>query len=268
MSKWSPLAQVDLSEVARLIDIPDLPKSGSLAFFMHLPPDGEVKGAVRYVRASGAPTEPVEPLPLTRNHSFGGPLLCGEGAEHQRLYTRMAMGLTFFADAVEGDWRARREKQDLVLGPCPKSTLQSRDFADCLPAKNEPFNRDSIQRLMHCARASLDATPTFRTNLAASRKRAQADIDFKVKALDKARAAVAKGSADPTARAHLESLLKLVESWQAWIARIDDRLANMDTEVATLAAQISSVTDWAQRGDRWMALTGAERAEIAPLLET
>ena len=62
--------------------------------------------------------------------------------------------------------------------------------------------------------------------------------------------------------------MKLVESWQSWIARIDDRLANMDTEVTTLAAQISSVTDWAQRGDRWMALTEAERSEIAPLLET
>jgi len=262
----TPLAQIDLSQVARLIDIPNLPQSGSLAFFMHLPNKGESKGVVRYVPNPDPATQPQGPLPAVINHTFGGALLRGEPAAHQRLYPRMAMELICFDH--EDDWEKRKAKQDQILGPCAEYWLAAQSFPDCMPPKNQPFNRDSLLRLMHSATASLAAKERLRASLLASNTRSQAEIDAKAGALAQARAVAATGTPDAAARDHLTALTRFIETRQSAIARNAQRLSNMDADVTALAAQISHVSNWARRGDRWPALTEAERTDIAPVIET
>ncbi len=247
------LAQIDLTGLRPHLQIPDLPESGSLAFFAMLPEADDWWGRVVHIRAPGVPTQPLRPLPLVQDHSFGGPLRRGEPEADQRLYPRMAMGLVRVGASSLTDPEGFAAEVTAALGPGRAVNLD----ANLLPGGgtgNRPWNRDSLLRFLHGARASLGSAPKAEVEL----RRTQASYAKRVQDMIETLA-----KEDVPDREVVQARL---ENTRTALKQLDATLADLPGAIRRLVEELETMEMWARAGDRWTPLTEAEQQVLAPLL--
>jgi len=265
----TPLAQIDLSEVAAQVQVPGLPHTGALAFFVSIPDAGIAEGAVCHVDpAGGATTAPPGPLPPVKNYTFGGPLRRGEPEEGQFLFPRVSVEMTKVVSYL-GDGDGKEEAQIAnAFGAAATNFLSTKDFPDCFPDVSRPFNRDSLLRFVHGARCSLQSFDRLRGKLRKMylvRQDGLARVEAQIQDLG---STAAPSTADQSVQEKLDRLRKQVNYWQSLLDRVKDYEANFDSRAAALSPSLESLWAWGQNGDRWSALSDADQSEIAPALHT
>lgn len=249
----TPLAQIDLAGLAEHLKIPNLPETGSLAFFAALPEQGKMAGAVRYVPgAVGKLTPPDQPLPPVLNHSFGGAMRRGAPGADQTLYPRMAMERVLVSANDQETPEAFKAEIEQQIGPGREFNLAPSLFEDVMPLDRQPYNRDSLLRFLHGAKIALgNATQAelrkFQANYATSAKGLTAQLET-----------AAEG------HARLQTGLKNTLSA---LRRVEEILADFPSAVSHLSKGLSALESWAKAGDPWQPLTETEQEMLAPLLE-
>lgn len=249
----TPLAQIDLAGLAAAVKVPALPDRGSLAFFAALPETGTWSGRVVHV-PQPAPSAPPGPLPQVGNHTFGGPLRRGEPAEGQTLYPRMALELVSVQASGATERATFTAEVERALGPGREVDLSASLFKDAIPDPKRPLNRDSLLRFLHGARIALGSGEAAENEL----QKARSGYANSIKGLTE------KLASDTDERellqARLDNTLKAVK-------RLDIILGDFGAATRQLAAELETMADWAQIGDRWQPLSEAEQEGLAPLLE-
>lgn len=215
-----------------------------------MPEKGEWVGAVRHVAGpvGGATTKPPGALRPVENRSIGGPLRRGEPGEGQLLFPRMALELV----PAPGKDPDRRAEVERVLGPGRSTNLGAGLFKDTFPA-DRPFNRDSLMRFLHGAKIALGAGEKAE---AALRKMRDSTLASEAALAAKLEAAT-EGREEMAAR---------LQGLRATLGALERTLGDYPAAVAKLSAERDVMETWARTGDRWVALTEADQATLAPLL--
>jgi hypothetical protein len=249
----TPLAQIDLTGLGAHLRLPDLPESGSLAFFATLPEAGDWQGRVVHIRAPGLPTQPLRAPRPVQDHTLGGPLRRGAPEADQRLYPRMALELVRVGTSGLTDRAGFDAEVRAALGPGRDVNLDA-SLLERTTGAGRPWNRDSLLRFLHGARASLGSGP-----------KAEAE-------LRKTQASYAKRVQDTTAMLAKDSfpVRELVqaqlEKMQSALKQLDATLADLPAATRRLVEELETMEIWARAGDRWAPLTEAEQQILAPLL--
>jgi Domain of unknown function (DUF1963) len=250
----TPLAQIDLTGLGKMLKVPGLPDTGSLAFFAALPESEDWSGRVVHVPKPGAPSQPPTPLPVVQNHTFGRPLRRGEPEANQRVFPRMAMQLVAVGASGQTDRKAFDAEVKAALGPGREFNLSTSLFKEAMPNDKRPLNRDSLLRFLHGARIALGSGEAAEKAL----EKARGGYVNTIKGLTEKLAGETEERA--TLQARLDNTLRAVK-------RLDTILADFGAATGQLASEVETMTDWAQIGDRWQPLPEAELAFLDPLLE-
>lgn len=248
----TPLAQIDLSGLAAHLKIPDLPETGSLAFFAGFHKNGSDKGAVRFVPGTvGKLTQPETPLRSIENQTFGGALRRGAPGKDQTLYPRMAMERVLVSADGWTDLGAFAAEVELRLGPARQYSLAPSLFKDVMPDLAHPYNRDSLLRFLFGAEIAMgEATQTELRSL-------QAGLAARVEGFANQLTTATEG------KVRLQSAL---DNTLTALRKVEAILADSPTHIPQLSKDLSTLKNWALTGDLWQPFTQTERDMLAAIL--